>query len=702
MKRLLIAVILVLPMLAGSARAAETPPAETGPMTMSMPMSDMALARIENEIVSDAREIPAIPEAVVREWRSFDRNGSALGVLGDLGWIALAAIVALLAEKGTVERLGRHSRRRMQARETGPTLIDMTALLLCDLAGLAVFMLVFTAARRHFLPRVGVTDAFAMLAMAVLLRWRIFALVLRAILRPDVAIARLIELDDSEARRLYRFVSLLVLAIVTIVGFGRYGLMDEDSGAAHVVSLSTAVVVFGLYTAIVFRSREAMEALIRGRRTGGMVATARSAIASVWVAFALGLFACLMVIYVAGLSLNLLSYYYAITETLGILFVLIVLERLTERVWNDDAAMTLTGNVGHAELQARTVHHIVRALGLVVAAWALTSTWIDAIDSTSPAMAAMAERSASAALGTLLAAFVAWELVRLAIDRHLIGDSRTPGGIGVDDDDAAAPASRLQTVLPLLRAAFAVVIGVIAALIVLSRLGVDTAPLIAGAGVFGLAVSFGSQSLVRDIISGLFYMWDDAFRVGEYVDTGRLKGTVETIGIRSVKLRHQNGPLHTVPYGQLGAVTNLSRDFATLKFNLRFLPETDIELVRRTTKQIGLAMQDENPELAAEIMQPLKLQGVAEVVDNAMVLRFKFTARPIKPSWVQREYLKRMVKVFEEKGIRFATGTTLVLQSHPQLEPPPADPSQEAEASARATAVSVVAGNAVEAAAGGD
>ncbi|HVH78093.1 MAG TPA: mechanosensitive ion channel domain-containing protein, partial [Stellaceae bacterium] len=203
--------------------------------------------------------------------------------------------------------------------------------------------------------------------------------------------------------------------------------------------------------------------------------------------------------------------------------------------------------------------------------------------------------------------------------------------------------------------------------IVLSRLGVDTAPLIAGAGVFGLALSFGSQSLVRDIISGLFYMWDDAFRVGEYIDTGRLKGTVETLGIRSVKLRHQNGPLHTIPYGQLGAVTNLSRDFATIKFNLRFVPGTDIELVRKATKQIGLAMQEDHPELAAEIMLPLKLQGVAEIADNAVVLRFKFTARPVKPSWVQREYLKRMVTVFAEKGINFASGA-LVLQTLPPVE----------------------------------
>jgi small-conductance mechanosensitive channel len=181
--------------------------------------------------------------------------------------------------------------------------------------------------------------------------------------------------------------------------------------------------------------------------------------------------------------------------------------------------------------------------------------------------------------------------------------------------------------------------------------------------VFGLAISFGSQSLVRDIISGLFYMWDDAFRIGEYIDTGRLKGTVEALGVRSVKLRHHNGPLHTIPYGQLGAVTNLSRDFATIKFNLRMEPGTDIELVRKTAKRVGVEMQ-ENPEIAAEVILPLKLQGIAEVADNAVVLRFKFTARPIKPSWIQREYLKRIYTVFAEKGINFASGA-LTLQTVP-------------------------------------
>jgi moderate conductance mechanosensitive channel len=687
--RLLIALVVALVTAIGVARAADMPPADR-----SASWSEQAMTRIEAEAVGDVMAIPAIPEAVSREWRSFDRNGSASGVLADLGWVTLAAIAALLAERAAARALARRPRRRMRVRGSGPNLTDMGLLLACDLIGLAVFLMVFAAARRHWLPLAGVTEALAIFAANVLIRWRIVALVLRAILRPHEPVARLIEVGDAEALRLDRFVSVAVLVIVLLVGFGRYGLMDEDSGAAHVVSLLTAVFVFALYAAIVFRTREAMEALIRGRRTLGVVAAVRAAIARAWLALALCLFAALMVIYVAGLSLNLLSYYHAITQTFGIFFLLIVLDRLTERVWHDADSASPTRNIGPAELQARAGHHVIRAIGLAAAALALASLWTDAIDA-GAAVSEAAMRSATAAIGTLFVAFILWELVRLAIDRHLVSGSG-PSAPGVDDDDAAAPASRLQTVLPLVRAAFAVVIGVLAALIVLSRLGVDTAPLIAGAGVFGLAVSFGSQSLVRDIISGLFYMWDDAFRVGEYIDTGRLRGTVETLGIRSVKLRHQNGPLHTIPYGQLGAVTNLSRDFATIKFNLRFEPGTDIDLVRRTTKQLGIAMQDD-PEMAAEVMLPLKLQGVAEIADNALVLRFKFTARPVKPSWVQREYLKRLVQAFAEKGIAFASGA-MVLQT---LPPPTAnEPGTAADDAARAAPTTIAANSMVEAAGG--
>jgi moderate conductance mechanosensitive channel len=454
------------------------------------------------------------------------------------------------------------------------------------------------------------------------------------------------------------------LAIV-LIGLGRMGLADEDSGAAHVIGLIIALLVVGLYALAVVHSRDAAEALIRGRRSTGVIGAMRAALARAWLPISLSVIAGMLMVFIAGLSLGLLSYSRALNSTLGILLVWVILERLTERGWHDVEPTAIDASRSVRPL-ARTFHRILRATLLLLAVLLLASTWIDAIELQAAEAAGMMH-SAEVAVGTLFVGYIVWQLLRAAIDQH-VQDAGGPMMPGDDDDDAAAPASRLQTVLPLLRGALAVLIGVLAVLIALSHLGVNTAPLIAGASVFGLAVSFGSQALVRDIISGLFYIWDDAFRVGEYIDTGRLKGTVETLGIRSVKLRHQNGPLHTIPYGQLGAVTNLSRDYATIKFNLRLEPGTDIELVRKSTKQLGLAMQEDNPELAAEIILPLKLQGVTEIVDNALVLRFKFTARPVKPSWVQREYLKRMVQVFAEKGIKFASGA-MVLHTVPAPEP---------------------------------
>jgi small-conductance mechanosensitive channel len=667
--RLLIVFVVALTIAAGLARAADTaaPRGESGWL-------EQAIAQIEDEVTADIAAAPDISDAVGREWRSFDRNGSARGVFLDLGWIAVAALFALFAERATSRALSRPLRRKMQ--EAGePNLFGLMGTLACDIAGLMVFLAVFTVAQRHVLVNTDISPGLDAVASHVLMRWRIFMLIARAVLRPEEPVARLVDIPDVEAHRLGRFLSIAMLGVITLIGFNRYGLMDEDSGAGHVMALIIALLVCAFYISILVRSRTATEALIRGRSTGGLVCAMREGLAHAWLPIGLVLVAGLLVIFVAGLSLGLLSYYRAVSSTLGIIFVVMVFERLTERVWHDvDPSAPSVAPLAPERLAARAVHRIAFAIGLAIAAMVLVWDWVDAIEPSENA-ARLAMRSAAAAIGTLFVAFVVWELVRLAIDRHL---QAAAAGPGADDDDAAAPASRLQTVLPLLRAAFAVVIGVLATLIVLSRLGVDTAPLIAGAGVFGLAVSFGSQSLVRDIISGLFYMWDDAFRVGEYLDTGRLKGTVETLGIRSVKLRHQNGPLHTIPYGQLGAVTNLSRDFATIKFNLRFVPQTDIELVRKTAKQIGIDMQDE-PEVAAEIIQPLKLQGIAEVVDNALVLRFKFTARPVKPSWVQREYLKRIYRMFAEKGIAFASGTVLLQTlSSPYPEPVPAEKSPAA------------------------
>ena len=669
------------------ARAADAPGAE---MSSAGWMERVAM-KLEGEAMSDLGMLPDTSAALVREWRSFDRNGSALGSLVNLGWVALAALVALVAERAVARGLSRRLRRAMRSRPGGPTLGGLLLLLLCDAVGLAVFVGVFTASR-HALLALGATLNITLFAAHVLFRWRIAVLVVGAVLRPSEPVVRLIALPDGEARRLARFFSATILAIIVLIGFGRYGLADEDSGAPHVIALLVAGAVFALNVLLVFRGRGAAEALIRGRDSRGVVAALRAGLARAWLAIGLTTVTIMMVFFVFGLSLGLLSYYHALSSTLGVLLVVIVLERLTERGWHDaDPAADGSPSDVVARLVARGFHRILRMGALLIAVGALVCIWADIV---SPADAEHLMRSSIAALAILFVAYFAWELIRLGIDRHL---QSVPGGPklpGADSEDESAPGSRLQTILPMVRVAVGALIAVVGTLTVLSRLGIDTAPLIAGAGVFGLAISFGAQSLVRDVISGLFYLWDDAFRVGEYIDTGRLKGTVEALGIRSVKVRHHNGPLHTIPYGQLGAVTNQSRDFATVKFNLRLEPGSDIELVRRTAKRVGLDMQD-NPEIASEVILPLKLQGIAEFTDTAMVLRFKFTARPVKPSWVQREYLKALYRAFGEKGIAFATGA-LTLQTVPLRGGAIAAGEGAAAASAPAEALALAAPLAAE------
>jgi small-conductance mechanosensitive channel len=268
----------------------------------------------------------------------------------------------------------------------------------------------------------------------------------------------------------------------------------------------------------------------------------------------------------------------------------------------------------------------------------------------------------NSALGSALAVFVigymitefllSWTRARFAPTQEVV----LPGA---EDSEGGAPASRLATILPIAHGFFAVLILAMATIAALSRLGVDTTPLLAGAGIFGLAISFGSQSLVRDIVAGIFYMADDAFRIGEYIEAGKLKGSVERISLRSVRMRHQNGHIHTVPFGQLGSVTNYSRDYLTVKFNLKLSRETDLETLRKTVKKIGLEMLDD-PEIGKEFILPLKMQGVADVLENALLVRFKFTVRPGKPTYIQREAIKRMLNVFAEKGIRFASHVVTV------------------------------------------
>lgn len=238
-----------------------------------------------------------------------------------------------------------------------------------------------------------------------------------------------------------------------------------------------------------------------------------------------------------------------------------------------------------------------------------------------------------------------WNLIGTSIERVSRAD-RIAAAAG-----STMTSSRLGTLVPLFGSIGKSLIVVFAFLSILVTVGVNVWPLITGLSFFGLAISFGTQALVKDVVSGMFFLIDDAFRYGEYIETTGAKGTVEKISLRSVSLRGSRGPIATVPYGQMGKVQNFSRDWVIDKIALRVSMDTDVELVRKIFKKIGEQISAD-PELNQNLLEPFKSQGSAEVEDGTLIVKAKFMAKPGTQFLIRKAAMKAILQAFRENGIR--------------------------------------------------
>jgi len=256
-------------------------------------------------------------------------------------------------------------------------------------------------------------------------------------------------------------------------------------------------------------------------------------------------------------------------------------------------------------------------------------------------------------LVVVLICYVAWGLINAAIQRRMRNEM--PEAETDDEkEEGSAGGSRIGTLLLLLRKFLLVVIIVMASLVVLSALGVHVGPLIAGAGVFGLAIGFGAQTLVKDIISGVFFLMDDAFRVGDYLEVSGTKGSVEHISLRSLRLRNPRGQVYFIPFGDMKTVTNLSRDYVIMKLDFRVRYDADVEKIRKIIKKkVYLPIMDD-PELGPKLLEPIKSQGVREMDDSAMIMRVKYKTKPGDQFAIRKEVYHLMQEAFREEGIEFA------------------------------------------------
>lgn len=299
-------------------------------------------------------------------------------------------------------------------------------------------------------------------------------------------------------------------------------------------------------------------------------------------------------------------------------------------------------------------------VGMVL--YALASLWgLNLLDLAAAGLGAQTAGSLVELLFIALFAYMSWELVSIFIGHWM---AKEGGGADEHGDEAGGEIggvglSRTATLLPIVRKTARFVIVTVSFIMVLDHWGVNIGPILAGAGVVGLAIGFGAQTLVKDIVSGLFFLADDAFRVGEYIDVGGTMGNVEKISLRSLRLRHHRGLVHTIPYGEIPKLTNFSRDWVIMKLRFRVPFDTDVNKVKKLFKKIGNDLL-EDPELGEDFLQPFKSQGVAEVDDNGIVVRGKFMAKPGKQFMIRKELYVRVQKAFNEAGIPFARKQVMV------------------------------------------
>ncbi len=232
------------------------------------------------------------------------------------------------------------------------------------------------------------------------------------------------------------------------------------------------------------------------------------------------------------------------------------------------------------------------------------------------------------------------------IEKRMIENSTAPG----ETKDPEEVRKRIMTLSGILRTIGTSFIWTIAAMIIMKKLGVDIAPIIAGAGIVGLAVGFGAQNLVRDIISGFFILFENQIRVGDVATVNGTGGIVENINLRTVVMRDLSGVVHVFPNGTISTLSNRTKGWSAMVFDIGVAYKEDTDRVSEVMKEVAEELR-QDASFGDKIIEPLEVLGVDAFGDSAVVIKARQKTKPIQQWTVGREYLRRLKKAFDQKDI---------------------------------------------------
>jgi len=222
-----------------------------------------------------------------------------------------------------------------------------------------------------------------------------------------------------------------------------------------------------------------------------------------------------------------------------------------------------------------------------------------------------------------------------------------------------------KTLIPVIQTAINIAAGFVGGIIVLERLGVNTTPILAGAGIVGLAVGFGSQTLVKDIISGLFILFEESIRVGDWAMVGGKGGSVESVGLRTVKLRDMNGTLHVISNSSIDSLSNFSKVFSRTVMDIGVAYRENVDEVIEILKELGATLQND-PDHGPNILEPLEVFGLDRFEDSAVIIRARFKTKPLKQWGVKRAFYRLLKQAFDERGIEIPFPHRTVYMGEPK------------------------------------
>ncbi len=613
--------------------------------------------------VEVVRDVPEIVTIQARAFSTFAERFGPGGLAELFGKMLLVLVIAYALDRLTVFLV-----RRRQGTVTAPADGDLWGAvrflvrrLLRELLGLGVFYAALVIVGGRILTAEQITFAAPFVFYLIWIP-RLGAALSRFTLAPRETEMRLVNVNDHWARFLYRNLiglSLLIGFILFILDFNtRNGVSLNDLYLGSWLNLAIHIYI----VVIAWVAREGLREMMLGSDPDRTAFDIR--VANAYPVFAIAVSAVMWLvvqIIVAQGDARLIKLLLTGPSYVTMFWLLAApaLDTLIRGlVRHLQPPMIGTGDVAEAAYRAtkRSYIRIGRVVAGIFVILMIARAWN--LDLKTVIATGVGENLGGAVVEFLMILAIGYivnELVALWINRRLAREQTTRQDHAAETggEGGGQGQTRLATVLPLLRITAQTAIAVVFGLLALGALGINITPLLAGAGVVGLAIGFGAQKLVADIVSGIFFLIDDAFRIGEYVDVGGTTGTVERISIRSMQLRHHRGPVHTIPYGEIQKLTNYSRDWVIMKLKFTVPFGTDPNKIKKIFKKIGAEMM-EDPLYKDSFLEPFKSQGVFDIDDVGMIIRGKFMAKPGEQFTLRKEIYNRVNKAFAENGIEFA------------------------------------------------